>query len=228
MKRALGAATLVSALLAIASGPLALPWLNFAFKPLTTLLIIAAAWPRGQATPVLRRWVLAGLWLSLAGDVALMWPQQGFLPGLVSFLLAHLAYLLAFTRVRRFAARWLPFALYAGVAAVLLAWLWPGLPGALRAPVLAYVACLGSMAAQAAVLWRLAPADPAARRLALGGALFLCSDSLLAINRFAMPLPLSGLWILATYWSAQGLIASWLPAASDPGAPGEVPHHRGN
>ena len=204
------------------------PWVLAAVaKALTTLLVIAYATRRSSGDAYARA-ILAGLVASLAGDVFLLWPQQGFLPGLVSFLLAHLAYLLAFTRVRRFAARWLPFALYAGVAAVLLAWLWPGLPGALRAPVLAYVACLGSMAAQAAVLWRLAPADPAARRLALGGALFLCSDSLLAINRFAMPLPLSGLWILATYWSAQGLIASWLPAASDPGAPGEVPHHRGN
>ncbi|MBN8510882.1 MAG: hypothetical protein J0L57_20000, partial [Burkholderiales bacterium] len=49
------------------------------------------------------------------------------------------------------------------------------------------------------------------RTLALGGALFLASDTLLAINRFALPLPLSGLWILLTYWAAQWCIASWLP-----------------
>lgn len=204
--------TALSASLAIASAPWALgqPWLNFVFKPLTTVLIIAMAWPRGRATPVLRRWVLAGLGLSLVGDVALMWPQEGFLPGLVSFLLAHLAYLVAFTRVQRFGARWLPFAVYAAIAAVVLALLWPGVPAGLRLPVVLYVLALASMAAQAAVLWRAAPADAAARRLALGGALFLASDALLATNRFAGPLPLASLWVLATYWSAQVCIASWL------------------
>lgn len=212
MNRLLPAATLLAAALAIASAPWALaqPWLNVVFKPLATILIIVQAWPRGRATPTLRRWVLAGLVLSLGGDVALLWPREGFLPGLICFLLAHLAYLAAFTRVQRLAARWAPFAVYAGIAAGVLAWLWPGVPGALRLPVLAYVACLGAMAAQAAVLWACAPADAAARRLALGGALFLASDALLAANRFATPLPMASLWILGTYWAAQALITSWL------------------
>ncbi|MCA0242570.1 MAG: lysoplasmalogenase [Proteobacteria bacterium] len=219
-------ALLASAALAIASAPWALdrPWLNVAFKPLATVLIIAYAWRRGRATPAARRWVLAGLLLSLAGDVALLWPQRGFLPGLVSFLLAHLAYLMAFTRVQPLAARRWPFAAYATLAAVVLAGLWPGVPAALRAPVLAYVACLAAMAAQAAVVWRAgaAPATDAAaaagRRLALGGALFLLSDALLATNRFAAPLPLASLWILASYWAAQWCIASWLaPPASEEG-----------
>jgi uncharacterized membrane protein YhhN len=212
----LALATLLCGSLAVLSAPwaLAMPWLNFVFKPLTTLLIIAHAWPRGRGTPLVRRWVLAGLWLSLAGDVALMWPQQGFLPGLVSFLLAHLAYLWAFTREGpRLAARPLPFVFYGVVAAVVLWQLWPGVPPALRVPVLAYVLCLASMAAQAAVVGahaRGTPRQQAGIVLALGGALFLCSDALLATNRFAAPLPMSSLWILATYWAAQWCIASWL------------------
>ena len=194
------AITALSALLAIASAPWALgqAWLNLVFKPLTTLLIIAMAWPRGRDTPALRRWVLAGLVLSLAGDVALMWPREGFVPGLVSFLLAHLAYLVAFTRVQRLGARRAPFVVYALVAGAVLALLWPGVPAALRMPVVLYVLALASMAAQAAVLWRAAPGDAAARRLALGGALFLTSDALLASNRFAGPLPLASLWVLAS------------------------------
>jgi uncharacterized membrane protein YhhN len=214
----LALATLVTGTLAILSAPWALgqPWLNFVFKPLTTLLIIAYAWPRGAATPARRRWVLAGLGLSLCGDVALMWPQQGFLPGLVSFLLAHLAYLVAFTRDGvRLAARPLPFVLYAVLAAMILWQLWPGVPAGLRLPVLAYVLCLASMAAQAAVLGLTARGTPQQRGaavLAVGGALFLASDALLATNKFAGPLPLSGLWILCSYWLAQWCIASWLPA----------------
>lgn len=209
---ALATGVVVAAALAIASAPWALdqPALNFVFKPLATVLIIVLAWPRGRDTPVLRRRVLAGLLLSLGGDVALLWPQQGFLPGLVCFLLAHLAYLAAFTQVQRLGARSGPFVLYAGIAGVVLAGLWAGIPAGLRLPVVAYVLCLGAMAAQTAVLWRCAPRHPGAQRLALGGALFLASDALLATNRFGPPLPLASLWILATYWSAQGCIASWL------------------
>ncbi len=221
----LAAVAAVCGALAILSAPWGLgqPWLNFVFKPLTTLLIIAYAWPRGRAQPAARRWVLAGLWLSLAGDVALLWPARGFLPGLVAFLLAHLAYLRAFTRDGvGLAARRLPFVFYGVLAALVLWGLWPGVPGALRLPVLAYVVCLASMAAQAAVVARCArgtPRQAAGRWLALGGALFLCSDALLAANRFAAPLPLSGLWILLSYWLAQWCIASWLQA---PGAHGRA------
>lgn len=204
-------ALVVSAALAVAAAPwaLGLPLLAFVFKPLATLIVIAHAWHRGADAPVVRRWVLAGLACSLAGDIALLWPAQGFLPGLVSFLLAHLAYLVAFTRVRRLAARPLAFAVYALLAGVILWRLWPGVPVALRVPVVAYVLCLGAMAAQAAVLWRLR--TPRAGMLALGGALFMSSDALLATDKFAGPLPLASLWILGTYWAAQWCIASWLP-----------------
>ena len=102
---------------------LGLPALAWIFKPLTTALIIAHAWGRGRQAPEVRRWVLAGLVLSLLGDVALLWPAEGFLPGLVSFLLAHLAYLRAFTRVARVAAWWPPFAAYAAVSGGILAFI---------------------------------------------------------------------------------------------------------
>lgn len=213
-ERTLDAAIVASAALAIAGAPFALglPALVFVFKPLTTILILARAWPRGRVTPRVRGFVLAGLAFSLVGDIALLWPE-GFLPGLVAFLLGHLCYLVAFTRGVRFAAEPLPFVFYAAVAATVLSQLWPHVPGALRAPVLAYVVALAAMAAQAAVVWRAARGGvdgPRARLLAVGGALFVCSDALLAINKFAAPLPAESLWILATYWSAQWCIAGWL------------------
>jgi len=105
------------------------------------------------------------------------------------------------------------FAAYALLAGSILAALWPGVPAPLRAPVAVYVTCLAAMAAQAAVLgWRARGTDAAARSalLALGGALFVCSDALLATHRFAVALPWSGLLILSTYWTAQWCIASWL------------------
>ena len=203
-------ALVASAALAIAAAPWALnqPLLAWIFKPLATLLVIAHAWPRGSDQLSARHWVRLGLIWSLVGDVALLWPDKGFLPGLVSFLLAHLAYLMAFTRGTRLALLWMPFGAYAAVAGVVLAALWPGVPEALRLPVLAYVLCLGAMAAQAAVVWRLGRERGAV--LAAGGALFMLSDALLATNKFAGPLPLASLWVLASYWAAQWCIASWL------------------
>ncbi|MEO6031905.1 MAG: lysoplasmalogenase [Burkholderiaceae bacterium] len=186
-------------------------------KPLTTVLIIAYAWPRGADVPRQRRLIRIGLVLSLAGDVFLLWPRQGFLPGLVAFLLAHLAFIAAFSVPLRLGAKPLVFIGYGVVATPILAALWPGVPAGLRAPVIAYVVCLAAMAAQAAAWWRtsasLDAADKAlARMAALGGVLFMVSDSLLAINKFALPLPLASLWVLASYWLAQWCIASALRA----------------
>jgi len=208
----------VSAILAIAGSAWApdQPLLVSGFKPLTTVLIIARAWPRGVGQPRVRRWVLAGLLLSLVGDIALLWPQQGFLAGLVAFLLAHALYIVAFTREHRFAARPVAFAAYALVAGSVLALLWAHVPGALRPPVAIYVLALATMAAQAAVVWLTSGGSEdraRARTLAIGGALFLLSDALLATNKFAMPLPVANLWILASYWAAQWCIASWLKPA---------------
>jgi hypothetical protein len=66
---------LPTALLAIVSAPWGFdqPWLNFVFKPLTTLLIIGYAWPRRIGQPMQRGWVLAGL----AGRCAATWPCCG-------------------------------------------------------------------------------------------------------------------------------------------------------
>ena len=211
----------VAALLAILAGIDLLPApLLFVFKPLATLLIIAFAWSRGTRQARQRRFIAIGLVLSLIGDVALLWPRQGFLPGLVAFLLAHLAYIAAFCVPVRLAARPWVFVAYAAVAAAILSQLWAGVPGALRAPVVAYVLCLATMAAQAAVWWRARTGRPDAAmagRAALGGVLFMASDSLLAINKFALPLPLASLWILATYWAAQVCIARSLHAFEEPG-----------
>ena len=213
--------TLTSAAIAIAAFSGALPlWLAFVFKPLTTVLVIAQAWPRGADAPRQRRLIRTGLFLSLLGDVFLLWPVPGFLPGLLSFLLAHIAYIAAFCVPLRFAARPAAFVVYAALAAAILWQLWPGIPGALRVPVLAYVLCLAGMAAQAAAWWRSSVGRPdefLARSAALGGVLFMASDSLLAFNKFAAPLPLSSLWILATYWAAQ-----WCIANSLRGKPGDA------
>lgn len=207
----LPAATLLAALVAIAAALGAAPFTLLAVaKPLTTALIAVHAWQAGVS--VERRWVVAGLALSLIGDVALLWPERGFLPGLVAFLCAHAAYLVAFTRRTRLAARPAPFVAYALVAGGILSMLWPGVPSGLRVPVVVYVVFLAAMAAQAAVVSR----TSRTLVLAAGGALFVLSDALLATNKFHGALPLAPLWILATYWAAQWCIAQWLHPLEQP------------
>lgn len=192
-----------SALLAIA-GALLAPGallLHYLFKPLTTILLLVLVW-RSPDPHGFRPWVMAGLVFSTLGDIALMLPVDAFVIGLGAFLLAHLAYIAAFAR--RAAA--IPVAwgalLYAALAAGVLALLLPAVPAELRWPVIAYALVLAAMAATA-----LGASSIAGRRLALGGALFVLSDGLLAWNRFVEPLPLASLWVLASYWAAQWCIA---------------------
>ena len=210
----LNALIATSAVLAIGAAPWGLDQsaLVFVFKPLTTVLIIVRAWPRGADAPDTRRALRLGLALSLLGDIALLWPQQGFLPGLVAFLLAHIAYIVAFTRQHRFLAQPVALTSYALAAGAILALLWPTIPAALRAPVACYVLALTAMSAQTAVVGLASQGDDLrrGRLLMLGGALFMTSDALLATNKFALPLPAANLWILGTYWAAQWCIASWL------------------
>jgi uncharacterized membrane protein YhhN len=67
----------------------------YLFKPLTTILILILALVHGEPT-LYRTIITFGLFFSLLGDIFLMLPDDHFLMGLVSFLLAHLAYIGAF------------------------------------------------------------------------------------------------------------------------------------
>lgn len=185
--------------------PAADPWLVYVCKPLATLLIVRLALVAGPAGRY-RHAVVVGLLFSLAGDVFLMLPGDFFVHGLASFLVAHIAYLMAFTTHCRFAARPAVFAGWLAVGAVVLPILWPGIPAALRVPVGAYVALLLAMAAQAGVRSQVR-ATAGARFAGLGGLFFVLSDSLLAFDRFRTPFAAAPAVILATYFCAQTLIA---------------------
>jgi len=213
LRRLLPIAGAIAAVLAIASAPWALDraWLNVVFKPLATACVIAWAALGRSDDGIVKRWIVIGLACSLAGDVALLWPVQGFLVGLVSFLLGHLAYLVALTRRVRFLASPTAFGLWTIVAASVLAGLWAGVPAELRAPVVVYVCALAAMAAQASSVWlaRRGAVDGARWRVvAIGGALFVLSDAILATDKF-LPgsVSMPTLWNLSIYWLAQWFIA---------------------
>ena len=104
----LGASIVQAAVLATASATLGLQDLHYLFKPLTMVLAVALVL-RGGASPPgparePRRLLAAALVASLAGDVFLMLPVNAFIPGLASFLVAHLFYIALFRR----AQAWFP------------------------------------------------------------------------------------------------------------------------
>jgi uncharacterized membrane protein YhhN len=139
------------------------------------------------------------------GDVFLMLPRDRFLLGLVSFLAAHVAYILAFTSGVPLGGP-PPVLLALVTAAALLVWrVWPSL-GPLRIPVLGYTATILLMVWQAWGRHHLVP-GPATAFAAVGATLFMTSDALLALNRFWRPLPLGQALIISTYVGAQALIA---------------------
>jgi len=141
--------------------------------------------------------VLGGLVLSALGDAMLLSEARGpFLAGLVAFLLAHLAYAVAFAPVSAPSA-WALAAVVAA-AALVLRWLWPRL-GPMRLPVVAYCAVISAM------LWlALGTGQPA---VAAGGLLFYLSDLFVARHRFVRASAWNRLLGLPLYYAGQYLIA---------------------
>ena len=150
--------------------------------------------------------LLAALLFSLCGDVFLMLPGDYFIPGLASFLVAHCFYIVLF----RQGQTWLPskaaLACVLGAGLIMYAIVWPGLGDTvLRIAVATYVLVISLMTAQAigrATILR----SNAARWVAIGACIFMCSDSMIAISKFINPIALESLWVLATYFAAQMLI----------------------
>ena len=194
---------------ALATATAAQGWIepHRVFKPLALLLAITLVALRADLMRDPRRFgpkLLAALLLCLAGDVFLMFPGY-FIPGLVSFLAGHLCFIAVFKQ----GVRWFPSrgALVATLAAagVMYAILFPHLGPVLKVAVAAYAVVIALMAAQA-IGRAYALRDMLAAGVAVGSVLFMLSDALLAINRFATPLPLAQFWVLATYYAAQILI----------------------
>ena len=182
-------------------------WFHDLSTPLATILLLTLAtshWFAFKKNYAL--WIAIGLFFSLLGDIALLRPADYFLPGLIAFLFAHIAYLIAFTRDAKFPAHFSIWLLFLLVAATLYCYLFAGLPGILKLPVAVYALLLASMAGQA--MGRYAVLHSRAGRLAaIGAALFMLSDALLSIDRFRAPLPRASLLILVPYFLGQWLIA---------------------
>ncbi|MEK7865364.1 MAG: lysoplasmalogenase [Planctomycetota bacterium] len=180
----------------------------FATKPVPMLLLLLGLFACGEPRDgTIRALLAAGLVASLAGDVFLVDEERCFLPGLASFLVAHLLYVAAFLRGADLAAAVPYAAAYLMVGAVLCGLLWPRL-GKLRIPVLAYALVLSAMCAAA---WARGRAD-GSLLAPIGATLFYLSDGVLAVNRFRWPFRAAKPLLFALYIAGQALItaSAWM------------------
>lgn len=203
-----GLVYIAAAVACIAAYLLEMPWPALVLKLVPVAILIG--WVR-RCAPAgrFRRWVLVGLVLSLVGDLLLAVPGvDAFVPGLVCFLLAHLAYITAFVGdTRRIAA---PQAIAAMGLAAGVWWFITSEStlGPLLVPVTLYTATIGVMLWRALARLALPALGASAWAGAAGAMLFVTSDSLLAVQRFVWPNATLTVAILATYWLAQAGIAA--------------------
>lgn len=191
-------------------------WLQPAVKATPAVLLAAAAFTHPVARE--RRWLIAALVGSAAGDflLAMPWWEPSFVLGLAAFLVAHLCFLAALLPLCSSSAPRLTAAAVVVAACIaLLIWFWPKLVAeGMAIPVTVYIAVLGAMVC-AALLARLPTPWTA-----LGAVCFAVSDAMIGINKFvlgseALAVPIW--WVYAS--SLVGITAGlFFGRTSDPSA----------
>ena len=168
-------------------------------KPGTMVALVAMVLALDPATPAVRSWFVVALICSMAGDIFLMVPKDLFVPGLVAFLLGHIAYVAGLV----IGHQSLPLTGLGLVFVVLaITFILPRLLPAVRAaepglvpPVVVYMVVISSMVIAA---WGTSVV------LAIAGAcLFYASDATLAWNRFVHEYPRGRLAVMTTYHLGQ-------------------------
>lgn len=156
----------------------------------------------------LRYTVILALLFSVIGDILLLFVnknQHFFTAGLLAFLTAHIMYVKSFLvhRNKSRNALWFGLALLI-YALALLNVLSVGL-GNMLVPVMLYMVVILAMAISA-YLRKNYVSDISYRLVLFGAISFMISDSILAINKFYVELPIAGILIMTTYALAQYLI----------------------
>ncbi|MCC5816296.1 MAG: lysoplasmalogenase [Leptospira sp.] len=155
----------------------------------------------------------AGLILSSIGDISLATIiPNAFVIGLGFFLLAHVVYILGFSQLPkvRFVSR---KGLISGILVFggIMAFLILPITGDFLIPVAIYLIVITTMGCFA-ILQRLSFLP-----FALGAFIFMVSDSIIALNKFWESVPYASLWIMTTYYIAQGLLARGILSVSPAG-----------
>ena len=164
------------------------PW-RFTTKTLLIPLLIYLYLNNTNSTNKL---FLAGLAFSFLGDLFLLF-KGGFIGGLISFLIAHILYILTFKKSFK---KHNPFAFLITASYIigLIGLLYPNLDS-LKIPVILYSVTIGVMLYTAMSTLQ--------KWLIVGAVLFVISDSILALNIFYKHSTIGSLSVMLTYVFAQ-------------------------
>jgi uncharacterized membrane protein YhhN len=188
-------------------------WLNIVYISKPTVILALISWLILNGG--FQDWTIffiIGLVLSLAGDIFLMLPNEQFIAGLISFLLAHIAYILGFSSVKYvFSIPGLILLILVGLVAFevfrrLLSGIKTRGQRNLQIPVLIYTFVIGLMLVSALLTlvspnneWQPFPS----LLVSFGAILFFISDTLLAWHKFVTPIKFRDLLVIITYHLAQ-------------------------
>jgi uncharacterized membrane protein YhhN len=159
--------------------------------------------------------VLAAILFGFAGDLVLLFrPRHWAFPaGITAFAAGHVFYIVSFLSALPQKPAWYWFVLLGIIsltsAAVLLKYLWKGLPKKLRPPSFLYMLLIGAMAS-CAVLFGFSGVSPLCWLAAIGGLLFVISDTTLSIDAFHHTVKYRNVIVMSTYIAAQTLIVAAL------------------
>lgn len=165
--------------------------------------------------------IFFGLCFSIIGDTILMFSENQaqskhfFTWGLLSFLVTHVCYLLAFVHIQSFKNGWLRnnlWVIFCGLGLLFgnIIFLWEDLPDGLKVPVIVYSTVIVMMAVSCINLKGTIPAI-VFRGLLIGVLLFVLSDNIIALNKFkagTITLFQPRLLIMTTYLLSQFLITT--------------------
>ncbi len=191
-------------------------WIDYSFKPFIMIWIAGyfLMYSKNINREVVRLALFAFLF-SWLGDVLLMFSNrlpQFFIFGLASFLVAQTGYVFLFRKTINLSGK-KPFLkkkpyfliFYIAFGLIVYIALFNQLDSVLRIAVFIYMSALLGMSSMA--LNRFGNGHPVSFALVFSGSLlFVFSDTVIAINRFLVPVPYEGIIVMSTYIVAQYLI----------------------
>ncbi len=158
----------------------------------------------GDPSHSYNRKILLGLVFSCCGDISLIWQtldDSYFILGLACFLIAHIFYTVAF-EFTPFGLK--EFLVLSMIGLTIFSIVLPMLSGPILYAVLVYGLLLWLMSWRSLARFSLKGDIPWRKIFAACGAtLFVVSDSVLAVNKFVMPLPWERQVSMTTYYAAQ-------------------------
>ncbi len=158
-----------------------------------------------------RKLILVALFFSWGGDTLLLFVQSKgehfFLMGLLSFLITHILYSIAFFKTVSFNSgflqktKWvvIPFVI---ILILFLYFLFPSIASAMQIPIMIYSSVIMLMVLSA-LNWNKVIPQNIFLWVFLGAVTFMISDMIIAIDKFKSPVANSHLWVMGTYLLGQ-------------------------